>query len=151
MLLLTYRGTTRSPLAYWEDDFSLALSRVLPSWLLHTHTHAHVTAFVSLIHSYKGRQDFPPLFSIQSPFHDHRGALSRPPGPKVPQTARLSDKTPLTLLHYEAMIGGASQVHTSPAYTCSPLRYTYRYTLEFEIHKFCKHIYSSRFLIELCQ
>lgn len=68
MLLFTYGGSKRSPVACWEDNSSPMLSFVMPS-----------LTFICT------ESEFPlPLFSIQSPFQHHGGPLSGAPAPKSP-------------------------------------------------------------------
>lgn len=92
-----------------------------PALLTSTHTHKHPTH--TYTYTAKDKQNLHRLFSIQSHFQLHWDPLSRTPSPESPRTARLSDKTPQTLLHYEAVIGGAawSNVQT---YTETHTKYT---------------------------
>ena len=90
-------------------DFYTHTWPLLSLSLTHTHTHTHTqTSRIS-----QPSFQFSHLFSVI-------GALwAGPPGPGVPRTARLSDKTPQTLFHYEAMIGAAawSDAHNTHAHT----------------------------------
>lgn len=87
----------------------ILLSGSLWSCPLDSHTQA------SPLLSLSGRI-FLPSFQFSHLFSITEGPLIGPPQPRVHRTARLGDKTPLTPLHYEAVIGGAShslsQTHT---------------------------------------
>lgn len=89
-------------------------------------THTHICMKTSRISSPSFQ--FCHLFSITGAFE--RG----PPAPRSPRTARLSDKTPQTLLHYEAMIGGAAWSNAHKTAHTHHMQ-THMYTLTEEMHK----------------